>query len=194
MSASIVPYKGFRTLDGDILLGGGNDRLFGILCDKLERPEWKLDAKFATNGARVENREELEALIEAETRKRTTAAWLDILDESGMPYAAINDVQTTLGHEHGKHSSLPSLRLSVLSWSSTNAIAIVLARDMVSEVNHTACGPMKLVNTPVKFSHSEPQIRMAPPLLGQHTDEILSHILDMTPADIDNLKKEGVVA
>ena len=65
---------------------------------------------------------------------------------------------------------------------------------MVGEVEHTACGPMKLVNTPVKFSHSEPGIRMAPPLLGQHTNEILSDILGMTPADIENLKKEGVVA
>ncbi|KAL8827657.1 MAG: hypothetical protein Q9191_003051 [Dirinaria sp. TL-2023a] len=167
---SIVPYKGFKTLDGDILLGGGNDRLFGILCDKLGKPEWKSATKFATNGARVENREELEALIEAETRKRTTAAWLEVLDGSGMPYAAINDVQKTLSHEH------------------------VLARNMVTEVDHSVCGPMKLVNTPVKFSRSEPKIRIPPPLLGQHTDEILSNVLGMTQANIESLKREGIVA
>lgn len=65
---------------------------------------------------------------------------------------------------------------------------------MVTEVDHSVCGPMKLVNTPVKFSHSEPKIRMPPPLLGQHTDEILGKILGMTQADIESLKKEGIVA
>jgi len=75
-----------------------------VLCDKLGKPEWKSKDNFATNGARVKNRIELEALIEAETRTRTTAEWLEILNESGMPYAAINDIQTTLSHEHGKGS------------------------------------------------------------------------------------------
>ena len=102
--ASIVPYKSFSTRDGDILLGGGNDRLFGVLCDKLGKPEWKSNKKFATNGVRVKNRIELEALIETQTRTRTTAEWLEILNESGMPYAAVNDIQTTLNHEHGKES------------------------------------------------------------------------------------------
>lgn len=99
--ASIVPYKGFKTSDGDILLGGGNDRLFGILCKKLGKPEWIIDEKFSTNSARIKNRNELEALIEAQTRSRTTKEWLTILDESGMPYAAVNDIQGTLNHEHG---------------------------------------------------------------------------------------------
>ena len=71
---------------------------------------------------------------------------------------------------------------------------IVLARNMVKEVEHPACGPMKLVNTPVKFSHSEPSIQTPPPLLGQHTHEILSEVLGMVDAEIESLKKEGVVA
>ena len=99
--ASIVPYKGFKTSDGNILLGGGNDRLFGILCSKLGKPEWISDEKFSTNSVRVMNRIELEALIEAQTRSRTTKEWLTILDESGMPYAAVNDIQGTLNNEHG---------------------------------------------------------------------------------------------
>ena len=99
--ASIVPYKGFKTSDGDILLGGGNDRLFGILCNKLGKPEWTSDERFSTNSARVKNRIELEALIEAQTRSKTTKEWLKILNESGMPYAAVNDIQGTLNHEHG---------------------------------------------------------------------------------------------
>ena len=100
--ASIVPYQAFKTADGDILLGGGNDRLYGVLCDKLGKPEWKTDERFVTNSQRVKNRSILEGLIESETRTKTTQAWLDVLHGSGMPYAAINDIQGTLNHEHGK--------------------------------------------------------------------------------------------
>jgi succinate--hydroxymethylglutarate CoA-transferase len=105
---SIVPYRGFKTADGDILLGGGNDRLFGVLCDKLGKPEWSKDERFMTNSVRVKNRVTLEALIEADTAKKTTAEWLHLLDGSGMPYAAVNDIQGTLKHEHGtyQYSSL----------------------------------------------------------------------------------------
>jgi succinate---hydroxymethylglutarate CoA-transferase len=97
---SIVPYRGFKTADGDILLGGGNDRLFGVLCQRLDKPEWVQDSRFATNNVRVKNRSELEQMIESITRKKTTKQWLEVLEGSGMPYAAINDVQSTLNHEH----------------------------------------------------------------------------------------------
>ncbi|KAL9123508.1 MAG: hypothetical protein Q9217_007060, partial [Psora testacea] len=167
---SIVPYQGFKTADGDILLGGGNDRLFGILCEKLGRSEWAQDEKFMTNTVRVKNRAELETLIEGETKKKTTAEWLHLLQGSGMPYAAVNDIQSTLHHYH------------------------VLARDMVKEVHHPACGPIKLVNTPVKYSYSEPSIRAPPPMLGQHTEEVLSDILGMSIEEIGLLKSEGVIA
>lgn len=69
----------------------------------------------------------------------------------------------------------------------------VLARDMVKEVDHPTCGPMKLVNTPVKFSHSKPSIRTAPPTLGQHTDEVLQE-LGFSGEEITSLRSEGVVA
>jgi succinate--hydroxymethylglutarate CoA-transferase len=101
--ASIVPYKGFKTKDGDVLVGGGNDKLFGILCEKLGKPEWISDSRFHTNNTRVSNRVELENLIEEETKKRTTQEWLDALEGCGMPYAAINDIQATLKHEHSQY-------------------------------------------------------------------------------------------
>ncbi|KAK4991122.1 hypothetical protein LTR50_002052 [Elasticomyces elasticus] len=167
---SIVPYKGFKTLDGDIMLGGGNDRLFGVLCERLGKPQWAKDEKFFTNKVRVKNRVELENMIEEITKTRTTKDWLVTFEGSGMPYAAINDIQGTLNHEH------------------------VLARDMVKEIEHPTCGPMKLVNTPVKYSYSTPSIRTPPPTLGQHTDEILAEVLGMSRGDIDSLKSEGVVA
>jgi succinate--hydroxymethylglutarate CoA-transferase len=99
-TASIVPYRSFKTKDGDILLGGGNDRLFGILCEGIGRPEWKNDPRYQTNASRVKHRDELEAAIEAITKTRTTQEWLDVFEGRGMPYAAVNDVQATLEHSH----------------------------------------------------------------------------------------------
>jgi succinate--hydroxymethylglutarate CoA-transferase len=168
---SIAPYKGFKTSDGDIMLGGGNDRLFGVICDRLQQPEWKRNPRFATNNARVTNRIELESAIESVTITKTTAQWLAILEGSGMPYAAINDVKDTLEHPH------------------------VQARNMVVEVQHEGCGSVKLVGPPVKFSEAEQtSVRMAPPMLGQHTDEVLTEVLGFSPSEIEDLKGKGVVS
>lgn len=71
---------------------------------------------------------------------------------------------------------------------------IVQARNMVTEVDHPDCGPMKLVSPPVKYSFSEPSIRSPPPTLGQHTDELLADVLGLSPEEITSLKSEGVVA
>lgn len=140
--ASIVPYCGFPTSDGDIFLGGANDKLFGILCARIGRPDLPQSPLYRTNALRVANRNTLEALVTGITSSKSTAEWLQILEGSGMPYAAINDVQDTLNHAHAQ------------------------AREMVVEVEHAGCGTMKLVNTPVKFSESKPGVRTPPPMLG----------------------------
>lgn len=102
ITASIVPYQGFATADSNILLGGGNDRLFGVMCTKLGHPEWAVDERFSTNGERVRNREVLEPMIESITRTKSTKEWLEVFDGSGLPYAAVNDVKDTLEHPHGE--------------------------------------------------------------------------------------------
>ena len=167
---SIVPYKGFKTHDGDIMLGGGNDRLFGVLCDKLNKPGWKVDERFITNDLRVQNRVVLEDMIEAITQTKTTKEWLVVLEGSGMPYAAINDVKDTLEHEH------------------------VRARGMVAEVEHNACGTMKVVNHPVKYSESVTGASGPPPTLGEHTEEVLMELLGMDGREVEELRQAGVVA
>lgn len=182
-----MPYKGFKTADGDILLGGGNDRLFGVMCERLGKSEWAQDSRFVSNNVRVKNRLDLEKMIEAITKRKTTQEWLNVFEGSGMPYAAINDVQTTLNHSHSKCFHL------YVSQAATN-LWIAKARNMVTEVDHPACGPIKLVNTPVKYSYSKPSIRSPPPTLGQHTDEVLQDLLGMTEAEIEELRSEGVIA
>ncbi|EEP82456.1 hypothetical protein UREG_07321 [Uncinocarpus reesii 1704] len=166
---SIVPYRGYKTKDGDILLGGGNDNLFGILCQRLGHPEWKTDPRFVTNNLRVKNRPVIDGLIEETVKQKTTQEWLEILEGSGMPYSAVNDIQGTLNHTH------------------------VRARGMVQEIEHPVCGPIELVNTPVKYSHATPGIRLPPPTLGQHTNEVLQD-LGFGSENIDRLRQEGIVS
>jgi succinate--hydroxymethylglutarate CoA-transferase len=86
-----------------------------------------------------------------------------------MPYAPINDVKQTLEHKH------------------------VIARDMIKTVHHPTVGPIRLINTPVKYSESTPGIRSPPPTLGQHTDEVLTTVLGMGEEEIKVLKGEGVL-
>ncbi|PUU72954.1 CoA-transferase family III domain-containing protein [Tuber borchii] len=167
---SIVPYESFPTTDGNILLAGGNDRLYAILCQRIGRPEWITDPRFVTNEERVKNRKILVPMMAEITRSKTTQEWLEIFDSSGIPYAAVNDIQATLSHSH------------------------VLARDMVKTVHHPTCGDIKLVNTPVKYSDSTPGIRAPPPTLGQHTDEVLMDLLGFSSDEVEELRRDRVVA
>ncbi|KAK7206577.1 formyl-coenzyme A transferase [Myxozyma melibiosi] len=167
---SICPYQAFPTKDGDIMIGGANDKLFGIMCNLLGKSEWIEEERFATNPLRVKHREMLVPMIIEETTKKTTAEWLTIFEGSGIAYAAVNDVQSTLNHPH------------------------VLARDMIATVDHPDCGPIKMVNTPVKYSLSKPSIRMAPPTLGQHTDEILEREVGLSKEVISEMKADGIIA
>ncbi|KAM5353415.1 hypothetical protein ACJ41O_000065 [Fusarium nematophilum] len=166
---SVVPYRAFQASDGAILIGGANDRLFGVLCSCLGKPEWASDERFSTNPSRVANRGVLEKWIEEVTMTKTTQEWLDIFEGTGLPYAKINDLKDTLEHSH------------------------VLARGMVKELEHPACGPMKVLNSPVQYSRTNPSIRTPPPLLGEHTDQVLSEVLGFDEAEIKQLRDDKVV-
>ncbi|KAI6246446.1 Succinate--hydroxymethylglutarate CoA-transferase [Erysiphe necator] len=166
---SIVPYRSFKTKDGEILLGGGNNHLFGLICDGIKQPELKTDCRFIDNVSRVTNRYELESIIESVTLTETTRYWLNLFEGSGLPCSEIRDIKNTLSNEH------------------------VLARGMIEEIEHNFCGPIKLLNIPMKFSQSRPRIRSAPPILGEHTVSVLKDVLGFKDEEIAELKKVGAI-
>lgn len=146
---NIVPYQAFATQDGWIIVAVGSDRQWGRLCDVLARPELAADTRFATNPARVQHRDELTPIIEAVMKERTTGDWLALLEEIGVPASPVNNVAQALDHPQ------------------------TAARDMIWEAAHPVLGAVRMVGSPLKLSTTPPTVRRHPPMLGEHTQEIL---------------------
>ncbi|MDQ5826655.1 MAG: CoA transferase [Chloroflexota bacterium] len=149
---NIVPYQAFATDDGWLIVAVGNDRQWGRLCDALSRPDFSSDPRFVTNSARVENRSALVPLLEETFAQRSTAEWLSLLEEADVPAGPVNDVAQALSHPQ------------------------VAAREMVREVDHPGIGAVKMVASPLKLSSTPAAIRRHPPLLGEHTGEVLEEL------------------
>ena len=141
-SPGIVPYRAYRTADGDLVVAAGSDGLFGRLSKVLGHPEWADDPRFLTNPKRVENQHELYALIEAEMLRRDTAAWIALLDDAGVPCAPVQNVAQMLAHPQ------------------TEALGIV---QPIPDSRLTVVG------LPMSIDGERPRPRSAPPQLGEHT-------------------------
>jgi len=166
---NIVPYQPFRSADGEVILACGNDNLFKKFCDAAGCPELANDPRFATNGRRVENRVEITRLIQAVFSKKKTADWLPLLEAAGVPNGPINDVAQVFQEPQVK------------------------ARGVKIELEHAAAGKLPMVASPMRFSGTPLEYRLAPPLLGAHTDEILTRFLNMNPSEIAQLRAKGVI-
>ena len=166
---NIVPYQSVPTKDGAIILACGNDNLFNKLCDLLGQPALKTDPRFSKNAARVENRDALDSILDELMRKKTTAEWVTGLEGAGVPCGPINNLKEVFENEQ------------------------VIARGLKVEIPHPTAGKVALVRSPMRFSETPVEHKIPPPLLGQHTDEVLASVLGKSADEIAALKKAGTV-
>ncbi len=166
---NIVPYQTFRTSDGAIILACGNDNLFRKFCEVAGCAELATDARFATNGKRVENRTVLTETLDAVFAKRSTKEWVSALEGAGVPNGPINDLKQVFEEPQ------------------------VVARGMRIEVPHPTAGKVPMVASPMRFSATPITYEVPPPTLGQHTAEVLAKRLSMSAEDIERLRRDGIV-
>lgn len=166
---NIVPYQDFPTADGDMILAIGNDGQFARFCEAAGDPALAADPRFATNKARVENRATLIPLLNKLTIRRTTAEWIRVLEAAGVPCGPINTLADVFADPQ------------------------VQARGLRVELQHPAVGSVPQVANPMRLSATPVEYRSAPPLLGEHTDAVLSALLGLSAADITRLRDTGVI-
>jgi crotonobetainyl-CoA:carnitine CoA-transferase CaiB-like acyl-CoA transferase len=166
---NIVPYQDFPTADGDIILAIGNDDQFMKFCEAAGHPEWALDERFVNNAARVQHRAALVPLLRRATVLRTTQDWITLLEPAGVPCGPINDLAQVFDHPQVK------------------------ARGLEIAMPHPLAGQVPLVANPIRLSETPIEYRNAPPLLGQHTHEVLSTLLGLDTSDIEHLAQTKVI-
>ncbi len=166
----IVPYQAFEARDKWFILAVGNDAQYQRLTEALGRPDLWEDARYQTNAGRVEHREELVAELARIFRSRDRAAWLERLRAAGVPVTPVNDVGEALADPQAE------------------------ARGLLWELVHPRLGPTPLLASPLQHMSRTPAApTAAPPLLGQHTREVLTGALGLGAAEIERLEAEGVI-
>ena len=143
--------------------------MWRAFCGALERQEWTEDPRFATNADRVQHRKQLQALLEPVMQQKTTREWVDTLQRHGIPCGVIQSV--------GEVCEDPQ----------------VTARDMVVELQHPKAGSMRVTGVPVKLSATPGGVSTPPPLLGEHTERVLSEWLHMDAAEVERLRDDRAV-
>lgn len=150
--ANIVPYQSFQASDGWFAIAVGNDRQFARLCELLGKPELAANEKFASNSARVQNREEVIFILASIFKTASVAEWLGKLDEAEIPCGPINNFEQVF--------SMPQVK----------------ERGMLVQMEHPTIGTLPLVGSPLKMSATPIEYRLPPPLMGEHTVEILREL------------------
>jgi len=166
---NIVPYQTFSASDKDFVLAVGNDRQFRLLAHLIQLPDLPQDDRFSTNPARVNNRDSLIPILQTAFKAKSADEWVTLLLDAGIPAGAINTVEDALSMPH------------------------VTERELVHEVPLSTGEILKMIGSPLKLSETPPEIHSAPPQLGQHTDTVLTNLLDFSPAKIQKLRSSGVI-
>ncbi|MFD2205318.1 CaiB/BaiF CoA transferase family protein [Kiloniella antarctica] len=167
---NISPYEVFETSDGYMILAVGNDRQFVEFCHVAGCSSLAEDALFSTNTLRVENRDILVPKVALVLKDQATAHWIDILGTVKVPCGPINDISQVFSDPH------------------------VQQRGILKKYTHPSGVTQELVSTPIKYAKSKSGTELPPPILGQHTDEILRDILGVDDSEIAKLRNLGAVA
>lgn len=169
--ADIAPYQTFAASDGDVVVAVGNDGQFRKFCtDVLEKPELAADPRFLGNQVRSQNRDSLLPLVAAVMQQKPRDHWIGRMLEAGVPGGAVRNVKEALASPEAK------------------------ARRMVREVPHPLAGTVKIMGSPLNFSGTPVREPVAPPMLGQHTDAVLSEVLGLDASEIATLRATGAIA
>ena len=163
-----APYQAFAASDGWLNIGGANQANWERIADVLGHPEWRDDVRFASNSARMENRDTLVALMNAILGARTRAEWIDAFEQAGVPVGAVQSIGEALAHPQ------------------------TLARGMVVENTHPQAGATKALGCPIHFSQTPTRVSRPAPLLGEHTREVLREH-GFSDAEIASLEAKRVV-
>jgi len=166
---NLVPYDAFSARDGWFIVGVANDKQWGQLCDLLARPEWKTEGSFTTNRDRVTNRDVLVAELNQIFSQRDVNDWLADLAKAGLPCGRINSIPEVFSHPQA------------------------LAREMTLESEHPSAGTVRVPGFPYKFSQTPAEILRPPPMLGEHTEEVLTGLLNYSVEDISTLRDKGAI-
>ncbi len=166
---NIVPYQSFKARDQYFAFIAGNDRQWAKFCDAVEKPFWKEDPKFASNAARVKNRKLVVDALSELFSERDAAEWMALCNEIGLPTAPINNLAQVFENPQ------------------------VDARGMKIGMETSSGEVIQMVGSPLKIPTSPVQLRVPPPKLGQHTDEIFKKYLGYDDAKLKALADEGVI-
>jgi formyl-CoA transferase len=157
---NITPYEAFRARDRWFALAAANERQWAILCDSIGQPDLRNDPRFADNNARVANRGALRQVLDAAFLAHDAEEWLDEFRRAGLPCGPINTIPEVFAHPQAE------------------------ARGLVTEVEHPSAGTVKLPGFPYKLSQTPATVRRPPPMLGEHTEEVLVELLGYSTEDV----------
>jgi len=166
---TIVPYQSFQTEDSYLVIGVASEGIWQRFCVAIGKSELAEDPRFQRNPDRVANRQALIAILSEMFRGRNNATWLRLLKQAEVPCAPIQTIDQVFQSPQ------------------------VLHRNMLVEVAHPTAGTVRMAGLPVKFSATPASVRLAPPLLGEHSEQVLSSWLGMSSETIAKLKQKGVI-
>jgi len=166
---TIVPYQSFAARDGVFCLAVGNDSQWQKLCQVLDHTEWATDPRFATNPARVQHREVVVPLLQEVFTTQDVVFWLHKIAAVDVPCGPVQTLDQVFADEQ------------------------VVARDMIWAVPHPTAGEIRLVGSPLKLSETPAACRSHPPLLGEHTEEVLTSLLGYSPDEVRRLRAEKAI-